>query len=133
MPQYRVGQSAVYKKTITEEDVNRFAEITGDINPVHLDEKYAETTPFKGKIAHGFLVGSMISKILGVDFPGPGTIYANQTMSFKAPAYIGDILEARVEVISYDEVKNKMVLGTEIKNHEGKIILTGEAVVFPPK
>lgn len=133
MARYEKGQSSTFTKKITDEEIRRFAEITGDCNPVHLDDEYAKNSPFKARIAHGFLTGAMISKILGMDFPGPGTVYLSQTMKFMAPAYLGDILTAEVVVEDFDEEKNRMKLITTIRNQNDKLILSGEAVVLPPK
>lgn len=133
MTKYEVGQSATYTRTITDEAIRKFAEVTGDCNPAHLDEEYAKKSSFKARIAHGFLTGSMISKILGMDFPGAGTIYLSQSMKFLAPAYIGDTLTAKVVVDEYNEEKNRMKLLTTIHNQNNEIILTGEAVVLPPR
>ena len=132
MNRYKIGQSATYEKVITDADVRGFAEITGDKNPVHLDDEYASKSRFNKRIAHGFLTGAMISKILGMDFPGPGTVYLSQSMKFLAPCYIGENLKAVVTVTDINEEKKNMTLSTEIFNSEGKLILTGEAKVIPP-
>ena len=132
MNRYKIGQSATYEKTITDADVRGFAEITGDKNPVHLDDEYASKSRFNKRIAHGFLTGAMISKILGMDFPGPGTVYLSQSMKFLAPCYIGENLKAVVTVTDINEEKKNMTLSTEIFDSEGKLILTGEAKVMPP-
>ena len=132
MNRYKIGQSATYEKTITDADVRGFAEITGDKNPVHLDDEYASKSRFNKRIAHGFLTGAMISKILGMDFPGPGTVYLSQSMKFLAPCYIGENLKAVVTVTDINEEKKNMTLSTEIFNSDGTLILTGEAKVIPP-
>ena len=133
MAEYYKGQTASYTKTVTDEDVRAFAKVTGDENPVHLNDAFAARSQFGARIAHGFLTGAMISKILGMDFPGPGTVYLSQSMKFMAPAYIGDTLWASVTVTDYNEDKNRLTLLTEIHNQKAELILTGEAVVMPPR
>lgn len=133
MAEYKIGQTASYTRTITDEDVRAFAKVTGDENPVHLNDDYAKESRFGARIAHGFLTGAMISKILGMDFPGPGTVYLSQSMKFMGPAYIGDTLWATVTVTDYNKEKNRLTLLTQIVNQKAELILTGEAVVMPPQ
>ncbi len=128
----QVGDSASMNKVVTDQDVRTFAEISGDRNPVHLDDDYAATTFFKKRIAHGALTGGLISAILGMLLPGPGTIYLSQTYNFKAPVYIGDEITARVEVIAYRGDKRITTLKTEIFNQHNVLVLQGEAVVIAP-
>ena len=90
--QLSIGQSASFSKTISESDVYMFAGVTGDVNPAHINESYANATPFKTRIAHGMLSAGLISAVLGTQLPGPGSIYAAQTLRFTAPVHIGDIL-----------------------------------------
>src|SRR5256884_9514216 len=94
-----VGTRATHERTITDSDIVRFAEVSGDRNPVHLDAAYAARSPFGQRIAHGFLIGSLISAVLGTDLPGPGTIYLGQTLKFLAPVHINDSVTVSVEVI----------------------------------
>src|SRR5512136_1788006 len=103
---------------VTAEMIEGFARVTGDKNPVHLDEQYAEATIFKSRIAHGFLIGSFISAVLGNDFPGNGTIYVSQSMKFLKPVFIGDIIQIHVEVIEITD-KDWLVLKTECVNQHG--------------
>ena len=133
MVKITVGMEAEMSKLITENDINTFAEIVGDRNPVHLDEAYARTTPFKQRIAHGTLTGALISAVLAQKLPGLGTIYLSQSYQFKAPVFIGDEITAKVKVTNYREDKRLTTLDTNIYNQEGKCVLTGEAVVIAPK
>ncbi|WP_408956005.1 MaoC family dehydratase [Natroniella sp. ANB-PHB2] len=128
-----IGEKASFTKTITESDVYNFAGVTGDLNPAHVNEEYAKKTVFKKRIAHGMLVSGLISTVLAIKLPGPGTIYLNQNLSFKAPVYFGDTITAEVEVIEKDEDKNRLKLKTICKNQEGKVVVDGEALVLPPK
>ena len=128
----RVGDTAWMRKRVSDEDVRTFAEISGDRNPVHLDEAYAANTFFKQRIAHGALSGALISAVLGMLLPGPGSIYLSQTMNFKAPVYIDDEITAKVEVIAYRTDKRIVTLKTEVFNQEDRLVLAGEAVVIAP-
>src|ERR1700742_103790 len=93
-----VGMTAAYQRVVTVADIEAFATVSGDHNPVHLDDAYAQTTRFKGRIAHGMLGASFISTVLASKLPGPGTVYLGQTLTFKAPIRPGDTVEARVTV-----------------------------------
>lgn len=128
-----INQSESFRKTISESDVYLFAGITGDNNPAHIDEIYANSTKFGKRIVHGLLVSSFISTVLGTMLPGPGTIYVSQTLNFKAPVYIGDTIEAKVTVKEIIKEKNRVVLLTEVFNQNQQVVLTGEAVVLAPK
>jgi len=127
------GDFAEFAKTISESDVYMYAGITGDLNPAHINEAYAQKTFFKTRIAHGMLTAGFISAILGMQLPGPGTIYMKQELKFMAPVRIGDTITARAEVIEVKEEKNRIKLRTTCTNQEGTIVLDGEAVVSPPK
>jgi len=126
------GDSAQISKTITETDVNDFAEVTGDFNPVHLDQAYAEKTIFKGRIAHGLLSVGFISNILGNILPGHGTIYLSQEVRFLAPVRIGDTITARVEVLELIADKNRVKFRTICTNQDGKVVVDGVAWAMPP-
>lgn len=128
-----IGQKASFSKTITETDVYLFAGISGDINPAHLNEAYAKDTTFKGRIAHGILTAALISAVLGVQLPGPGTVYASQTLKFLAPVHFGDTITATAEVQEIFLKKNRVTLKTYCTNQDDIIITIGEAVVLPPK
>lgn len=124
-----VGTRATRERTITDDDIVRFAEVSGDRNPVHLDEEYAAHSPFGQRIAHGFLVGSLISATIGMDLPGPGSIYLGQTLKFVAPVHIGDTVTVSVEVIKVREDKRLITLRTDCTNQNGILVITGEATV----
>lgn len=124
-----VGVRATRVRTITDDDIVRFAEVSGDHNPVHLDADYAARSPFGQRIAHGFLTGSMISALIGMELPGTGSIYLGQTLKFLAPVHIGDTVTASVEVIGVREEKRIITLRTDCTNQDGVLVLTGEAVV----
>ena len=128
----QVGDTASMSKKISDEDVRTFAVISGDQNPVHLDDDFAATTIFKNRIAHGALSGALISAVLGMVLPGPGTIYLSQTMNFKAPVYIGEEITTRLEVTDYRANKRIVTFKTEVFNQDDKLVLDGEAVVIAP-
>ena len=129
----KIGDSAQISKTITETDINDFARATGDFNPVHLDQAYAEKTFFKGRIAHGLLSVGLLSAVLGNILPGHGTIYLSQEVKFLAPVRIGDTLTARVEVIELLPEKNRAQFRTTCTNQDGKIVVDGIAWTMPPR
>ena len=129
MSKFHIGQKASLEKIFTDEDVRTFAKISLDTNPVHLNDKYAENTIFKGRIVHGFLSGSLISAIIGTKLPGEGTIYLNQTMNFRHPVRIGEKIKATVEIVGIKEEKNILTLNTYCENEQGKIVIEGSAVV----
>lgn len=131
--QLKIGDTASFEKTITETDVYLYAGITGDLNPAHINEKEAEKTMFKGRIAHGMLTAGLISAVLGMHLPGPGTIYLGQELKFLAPVRIGDTIKAQVEVIEMNIEKNRIQLKTTCINQDGTIVLDGVATVMPPK
>ena len=108
-----IGMESSYQKTITETDIDAFAALTGDTNPVHLDSEYAATTPFKARIAHGMLSAGLISTVLGTQLPGPGCIYLEQQIKFKAPVFIGDTLVAKVTVEDINQRRGRVSLKTQ--------------------
>lgn len=126
------GQTASRTTTITDAAIRAFADATGDTNPVHLDSDYAATTRFGRRIAHGMLTAGLISAVLANDLPGPGTIYLSQSVAFKAPVFIDDTITVTVEVIAYREDKRITTLKTTCTNHDGVVVLEGEAVVIAP-
>lgn len=129
MSKFHIGQKASLEKAFTDEDVRTFAKISLDSNPVHLNDKYAENTIFKGRIVHGFLSGSLISAIIGTKLPGEGTIYLNQTMNFRRPVRIGEKIKATVEIVGIKEEKNILTLNTYCENEQGEVVIEGSAVV----
>jgi 3-hydroxybutyryl-CoA dehydratase len=129
----KVGDAAEFAKTVTESDVYLYAGVTGDLNPAHINEHYAQSTFFKTRIAHGMLTAGFISAVIGTRLPGPGTIYMQQTLRFLAPVRMGDTITARVEVIEIVSEKKRARLKTVCVNQEGVVVLDGEAVVSPPR
>ncbi|MBC8170830.1 MAG: MaoC family dehydratase [Anaerolineae bacterium] len=117
---------------MTDERIRKFAEACGDTNSVHLDDEYAKTTRFGKRIAHGMLTASLISSILGNDYPGVGTIYLSQSVKFKAPVFIDDAITAAVEVTNFREDKRIVTLKTTCTNQDGILVVEGEAVVIAP-
>ena len=128
----KVGDSAQISKIITETDINDFAKVTGDFNPLHLDQAYAENTFFKGRIAHGLLSVGLLSSILGNILPGHGTIYLSHEIKFLAPVRIGDTITAKVEVLELVPEKNRAKFRTTCMNQDGKIVVDGIAWAMPP-
>lgn len=128
-----LGQKAYFQKTITESDVYLYSGITGDLNPAHINQVEAENSIFKGRIAHGMLTAGLISAVLGMKLPGPGTIYLKQDLKFTAPVKFGDTIKAEVEVIEIINERNRVKLKTECKNQNGETVLKGIAEVMPPK
>lgn len=126
----RVGAQASVSKTLSEGDIITFAELVGDFNPVHLDEQVAEHTRFGRKIAHGMLVASLISSVIGNRLPGPGSIYLQQDLRFEAPVYVGDTVTANVKVVSIRPDKPIVSLETVCRNQDGKVVISGQAVVL---
>lgn len=126
-----VGQSATWTKTVTDADIVKFAEVSGDDNPVHLDQAFAEKTMFKGRIAHGMLSAGFISTVIGTKLPGYGTIYMSQALRFKAPVRIGDTVTAIATVTEIIPDKRRAVLSTVCKVGDNTVI-EGEALVMVP-
>ena len=124
-----IGTQATLSRTITEDDILLFALVSGDHNPIHLDAEYAEKSLFGKRIAHGFLIGSLISAVLGNDMPGPGSIYLGQTLKFLAPIHIGDTVTVTVKVVELREDKRIITLHTNCTNQHGTLVLSGEAIV----
>ncbi|MFO7715810.1 MaoC family dehydratase [Desulfosarcina sp.] len=131
--QLKTGDSDRFSKTVTDADIYLFAGVTGDLNPAHIDETYAQGTFFKTRIAHGMLSAGFISAVIGMRLPGPGTVYMKQTLEFLAPVRIGDTVTATVEVIEKMEEKKRVRLKTTCVNQEGTKVLDGEALVSPPR
>jgi 3-hydroxybutyryl-CoA dehydratase len=123
------GMSAAFAKTVTEADICLFAGVSGDTNPVHLNQEFAATTSFGGRIAHGILTASFISAVIGTKLPGPGCIYVSQTLRFKAPVKAGDTISAEVKVREIVAEKRRVVLDT-VCSVGGRTVLDGEAVVL---
>lgn len=128
-----LGTVREYSRKITPKEVKQFAEVTGDFNKAHFDEDYTKTTIFKKPIVHGMLVGSLFSKIFGTEYPGEGTIYVNQSLTFLKPIYPDEQLTVKVTLKDKNEEKNRAYFTTEIFNEAGKLALTGEAMLMPRK
>ena len=125
----RLNQTEEIEKKITEKDINEFAKLSGDDNPVHTNSDFAKKTIFKQKVAHGFLSASLISTLIATKLPGPGSIYLSQNLKFLAPVFINDLVRVIVTVQEIDHEKKKVKLQTECFKNEKKII-SGEAVVL---
>ncbi|HKL74526.1 MAG TPA: MaoC family dehydratase [Halanaerobiales bacterium] len=128
-----MGEKASFTKTITETDVVNYAGVTGDFNPAHINEEYANDTMFEGRIAHGMLGAGLISTVLGTKLPGPGAIYVKQELEFRAPVKFNDTITAEVEVIEKNEEKNRVVMKTICTNQKDKAVIKGQATLMPPK
>ena len=128
-----LGDKAESVNHVTEDIGVKFADVSNDHNPVHLDEAYAMATPFKGRIAHGMLLAAYISAVLGNQLPGPGSIYVNQSLSFKAPVRYGDTITTVAEIFEIIPERNRIKLKTTCTNQNGQVVLEGEALILPPK
>ncbi len=129
---YNVGDEFRFERFISSEDVRKFAEVVGDLNPVHLDADFAEGSFFKKRIVHGAFLGGLISKVLGMDFPGQGTIYISQNSVFKRPVYVDTAVTVEVRVTEVIQEKRRLVLETTVRNAEGEVCLAGTATVWRP-
>jgi 3-hydroxybutyryl-CoA dehydratase len=129
MTQWKEGDSASFSKTITDSDVVLYAGLSGDTNPVHLDAEYASKTRYGRRIAHGLLVAGLISAVLGEKIPGPGAIYAGQTLRFMRPVFLGDTITVTATISQYDRDRGRMTLQTVCRNQAGEEVITGEADV----
>lgn len=128
----KVGQTASAARTVSEADILAFAGVSGDSNPVHVDQEFAASTPFKGRIAHGILSAAYISTVIGTKLPGPGTIYLSQSLKFKAPVRVGDTVLARVTVSALEPEKRRATLSTVCTVGDTEVTV-GEATVLLPK
>ena len=132
---FEVGQHASFTKTFTEEDVQRFIEITGDVNPLHVDEAFAAATPFGRRVLHGMLTASIFSTMVGMLLPGTGAIYRSQTIRFLLPVHIDETVTAHFVVRSVDRVKHRLEIDTWIENEAGEHVIEGtcEAGLLRPR
>lgn len=128
-----LGDRASFSKTISESDVYSFAGLTGDFNGIHINRVEAENSIFKDRVAHGILVSGLISTVIGMYLPGPGTIYLGQELKFVAPVYINDTVTAYVEVVEIDDVKKRATLKTTVINQNKVNVIEGYAKVKLPK
>lgn len=129
---YQEGEGCSFERFISAEDVRRFAEVVGDLNPVHLDAEFAEKSFFKKRIVHGAFLAGLISKALGMDFPGEGTIYISQNSVFKRPVYVDTTVTVQVKVTQVLQEKRRLVLDTTVLNADGEVCLAGSATVWRP-
>lgn len=128
----RTGDTASVTKTVSESDVTLYAAISLDTNPAHFDDDFAASGPFGRRVAHGMLTAGLISACLGTRLPGPGTIYLSQSLSFRRPVFIGDRVTATVTVTELGD-KGRVTLSTTCVNHDGEVVIEGEARVIAPK
>lgn len=131
--EFAVGDAFAEKRRVTDEAVRLFAEVSGDKNRIHLDDAYARSTRFGRRIAHGALLGAFVSKVLGMDLPGPGAVYLSQSLEFFAPVYVGDEVEISVRVIEVDREKRVLALETFVRGADGREAARGIARVKLPK
>ena len=127
-----IGDTATYTRLITNQEVEAFAAISGDHNPLHLDPDYAATTPFGECIAHGMLTGALISAAIAMQLPGPGSVYLNQSLQFRAPVLLGDTLTVTLEVTEKHGKRPWVTLSCTVENQDGKAVAKGEAQVAAP-
>ena len=125
-----IGDTASFSKTITEHDVYAFAGLSGNFNPVHVDEEFARNTRFKGRIAHGLLAAGLISTVIGTALPGANAIYLAQELVFKSPVMFGDTLTATVEVIEKIEAKKRIIFKTVVTNQHGVVVIEGKDTIY---
>lgn len=128
-----VGDTASFSKAVTEQDINQFAQISGDNNPAHMDEEYAAASPFGERVAHGLLTAGFIGTVLGMQLPGPGSIYLSQTLNFLAPVKIGDTVTATAEVMEIGPKRKTATLRTICRNQNGISVVEGVATVRLPR
>lgn len=128
-----LGDFAESYKRIEDKDVVLFSEVSGDKNPVHLDEEYASTTRFKHRIAHGHLVSSLFSALLGTELPGEGSIYLGQDIRYLKPVYLNDEIRAVVKVVELDTSRNRVKLETNAYNQNNEMVISGMAEIMPPR
>lgn len=127
-----IGQQAESTRTVTMEDIRLFAAASGDHNPLHLDPAYAASTRFGGCIAHGMFSGGLISAVLAMQMPGPGTIYLGQSLTFRLPVKVGDTLTVRLTVADKQPRRRQVTLDCLVLNQDGKTVVTGTAEVIAP-
>lgn len=129
---FQAGDQFKWQRFISADDVRQFAEVVGDKNPIHIDEEFAAKSSFKRRIVHGAFLGGLISKVLGMDFPGQGTIYISQNSVFKRPVYVDTTVSVEIKVTQVIPEKRRLVLDTNILNENGEICLAGSATIWLP-
>jgi len=130
---FQPGDGFSFERYISADDVKKFAEVVGDLNPVHFDAEFAEASFFKKRIVHGAFLAGLISKILGMDFPGQGTIYISQNSVFKRPVYVDTTVKVEVKVTEVLTEKRRLVLDTTVLNEKNEVCLAGSATVWIPE
>ena len=130
---FNQGDEYKFERYISADDVMKFAEVVGDLNPIHLDVEFAESSFFKKRIVHGAFLAGLISKVLGMDFPGQGTVYISQNSIFKRPVFVDTTVTVEVKVTQVLAENRRLVLDTNILNSEGKVCLAGSATVWLPE
>ncbi|HRQ32289.1 MAG TPA: MaoC family dehydratase [Anaerolineales bacterium] len=130
---FKEGDGFSFERFVSADDVKKFAEIVGDSNPIHLDESFAKRSFFKKRIVHGAFLGGLISKALGVDFPGEGAVYISQNSAFKRPVFVDSIVRVEIKVTQVNSEKRRLALDTTILNADGKACLVGSAEVWLPE
>ena len=128
-----VGDTARFSKTVTQADVTLFAGLTGDFNPLHVDHAHAAGTRFGQPVVHGALLAGLVSTVVGMQLPGPGALYASQSLAFKKPVFLGDTVTAEAEVVERIEDQNRVRLATRCLNQAGEVVAEGESVLLPKK
>lgn len=129
---FKKGMLFTYERNVSGTDVYNFSDLSGDKNPIHIDEEYAKKSIFGRRVAHGMLTASFISKVFGTDFPGPGCIYLSQSLKFKKPVFIGDTITLHVEIIDINIERSILEFETTC-SVDGELVLTGNAEIFIPK
>jgi 3-hydroxybutyryl-CoA dehydratase len=129
---FQEGDQFIWERHISADDVKQFAEIVGDLNPIHLDAEFAANSFFKKRIVHGAFLAGLISKVLGMDFPGQGTVYISQNSMFKRPVYVDTRVSVEVKVTQVIAEKRRLILDTNIINSDNQVCLTGSATVWLP-
>jgi len=130
---FQSGDGFSFERHISIDDVKKFAEVVGDLNPIHLDAEFAEKSFFKNRIVHGAFLAGLISKILGMDFPGQGTVYISQNSVFKRPVYVDTTVKVEVKIAEVIAEKRRLILDTNVFNEKGEICLSGSATVWIPE
>lgn len=126
-----IGMTASYSQTITDSDIKGFSGMSGDKNPVHMSDEYAEKSRYKKRIAHGLLSASFFSALFGTKLPGEGCVYVSQNLQFKKPVYIGDTVNAIVEVVKLDTENRRVYFNTKCKV-KGRVVIDGDAEIYMP-
>lgn len=127
-----VGKKATYTRTVTEQDIQLFAVVSGDINPLHLDPEFAKTTMFGERIAHGMMTGAIVSAALVMSLTGPGAIYRSQSLRFRRPVKIGDVITVHLEITERNEEKKVLTIDCDCINQSGESVAKGVAEIIAP-